>query len=128
MSFTLTYRTLGNPNFLSGVKKLVMSDKWKKPKEAYNVARLGSLLEQELKTFFDLRGKFLTKVQSSKPEGEWTEEDKKKALELRQEADAFGDVSFVVERHKVDFASLDEISLTPAEILALEPLLDNLPS
>jgi hypothetical protein len=127
MSFTLTYKTLGNPNFLSGLKKLIQSDSWKSPKEAYNCARLGTLLEHELKTYYDLRAKFFAKIKPAQPEGEMKDEDKQKAQELQKEADQFLEVEVVIERHKIDFNSLSTLSLTPVEILALEPMLENLP-
>lgn len=129
MSFTLTYKDLSNPNFLSGVKKLVGSDKWKDPRKAYNLARAGSLLEQELKTFFNLRQKQIIKVKAAKPENNEkpTEADLEKLKLLDEENDKFNEISFTIERHKVDFNDLAEISLTPNEILALEPMLENLP-
>jgi hypothetical protein len=130
MSFTLTYRHLSNPNFVPGLKKLVESDKWKEPKAAYNCSRLSSLIDIELKTFNDLRKKFSIRVIKAKPENdaEPTEADKALLEELKAEADKFADVTVTIERHKIDFKDLTEIPLTPLEILALEPLLDNLPS
>ena len=118
MSFTLTYRDIANPHFLAGVRKLVQSDKWKDPKTAYNLAKVGRLLDQELKTFHALRFQFQKKWKDS-PSGD---------VDMEAEAEKFGDVSFVVECHRVDFKDLADKGLSPLEIGALEPLLDNLPA
>lgn len=131
MSFTLTYKNLSNPNFLPGIRKLVKHDDWKDPKKMYNVARLSTLLDQELKTFYDLRAKHYKKVQAAKSEGDSeapiSDEDKAKLEALSEETEKLYEVSFEIPRHKVDFNDLEGIPLSPSEMLALEPLLDNLP-
>lgn len=119
MTIELTYRDLGNTAFISGLRKLAQSDKWKEPKAAYNVAKLVDLLDQELKTFHELRKKFARRLADTK--------DKEKLDELQEEADKFAAISFVIDRAKVSFDDLAGIPLTPSEILSLTPILDNLP-
>ena len=63
-------------------------------------------------------------MKPEKPE-DMTEE---KSQAIKAEADKFAEVSFVIERHKVDFGDLAGVPLSPNELLALEPLLDNLPA
>jgi hypothetical protein len=129
MSFILTYKDLSNPNFTTGVMKLVQCDKWKCPKKAYNLARIASLLDQELKTYSELKAKFIRNAASRRPQDveKMSPEELKVLEELREEAAKFGEVSFEIHRHKVDFNDLSAVSLTPNEILALEPILENLP-
>jgi len=129
MSFTLNYAQISNPNFITGLRKIVQNDKFTDPKRAYNCARIGSLMDLELKTFHDLRFKFNKKWKEMRPENveSSTEADKQKLEELKVEADKFAEVSFEIPRHKVDFEDLAGIGLSPNEILALEPLLTNLP-
>lgn len=128
MSFTLTYKTLANQNFVPALKKVVNFDGFKDPKLAYNAARIGSLVDQELKTFHDLRVKFANKVKAIKPENEEnpTDADKEAVKALQEEADKFGEVSFEINRHKLKLEDLSGLKLTPNEILALEPMLEGL--
>lgn len=130
MSFTLTYKDISKPAFLTGMRKLIRSDKFKDPKHAYNIARIGTLLDSELKTFQDLHSKLMKKIRDAKPENdaEPTDTDKATLEALKAEDDRFNEVSFTLERHKIDFGDLTDIGLTPGEIMALEPLLDNLPA
>lgn len=129
MTIEISYKSLANENFLSGMRKIAQNDKWKEPKSAYNASRLLSLVQIELKTFNELRGKFIKKISDSAPvPGEERMDDAvAKAKELREEAEKFGDIAFEINRQKIDFTDLEHVPMTPAEIIALEPILDNLP-
>ena len=96
MSFTLTYAQLANPNFVAAVRKLSQFAEWDDPKKLYNAARISSLLDQELKTFYDLRQKNFKKWKARVPENneDPTEADKAALEEMKVEADKFGEVSF----------------------------------
>lgn len=129
MTFQLTYKDLANPNFVSGLRKICQADTFKDQKAAYNAARIGSLLDSEMKTFYELREKMRKKFQAAKPENEEnpTEADLKVLEELKAEGEKFAEISFTLERYKIEFDQLQDIPLTPNEILALTPLLDGFP-
>jgi hypothetical protein len=125
MSITLSYDNLANPHFLKAMKKLGRSI-FKDPKASYNVARLISLLEPELRTFNQLRDKFAVKVMAAKPakDAEESEADKAKFEELKEEENKLREISFTIERHKVKLEDASGADLTPLEIIALEPILE----
>lgn len=122
MSFTLTYKTLNNPDFLSGMQKLSRFGGWKEPKDCYNAARMSALIDIELKTMREVMGKFADRVKPADPK---SPTDDEKNL-MREEAEKFAAVEITVERHKVKLADTKGASLTPLELLALEPLLEGL--
>lgn len=130
MSFELTYKDIANPHFLAAMKKVVNSETWKDPKKAYNAARIGTLLDSELKTFADLRQKLVTKARSYVPANDDapTDDDKAKLEEIQAEQEKFLEVSFKLERHKIHLDDLADVKLSPNELLALEPLLDGIPA
>lgn len=123
MTFTLTYKTLHNPDFLAGMQKLARFDGWKDPKKAYNAARMSALIDLEMKTMREVRGKLIgaqPKVEAGKGP---TEDEKAAMLKAAQD---FSAVEVTIERHKVDLKDCEGVRLTPLEILALEPLLEGL--
>ncbi len=129
MSLSISYKDLSNPAFIAGMRKIANHSGFKEPKVRYNIARLTSLLEQEIKIFLKLGKEIRDRRKAYKPENERapTEADLAKLDEFREEEVKFAEVSFVIERHKVDFDDLSTIDITPAEIAALEPILTNLP-
>lgn len=118
---------LRNPSFTQAYHKL-MNTSGLQPKAAYHVARVGALLEQELKTaneahdvlvkkwaeFKNENGQSFWKVPEDKLEG-WTKENEE-----------FHQATATVDKRKIMLAEIDSAALTPAEYLALEPVLGGL--
>lgn len=129
MSFVLTYKDLSNQNFIKAMRKLCGSDKFKDIKKAYNIGRIGSLLEIELKTYNDLMAKMRKKFKEFLPknEEEPTPEDLKHLEAMKAETEKFLEISFTLERHKLEFSELEGLDLTPNEICALAPLINGDP-
>lgn len=136
MTITISYKNLMNPNFLSGIRKIVDSDHYKDVKVAYNVSRLSSLLDPELKTFSVLHQKLLSKIRNAKAENpqDPTEADKALLSELEADREKFAEISFTVERHRIKLDDIAEAAirlrdgtvsrLTPNELASLEPILE----
>lgn len=129
MTLHLTYSNFSNPNFLSGMRKLAAHNGFKEPKAIYNCSRLVTLLEQELKTYAKVKATLRSRLKGYTPESEEapTEADKAKLEEFRDASEKFLAIEVTIKRHKVDFDDLAGIALTPAELIALEPILTNLP-
>lgn len=125
MSFQLTYADLSKDLFMSGIRKIVNYDGFRDPKLLYNCARIGSLLDIELKTFREVREKFLKKAKDAKPadEANPTPEDLALLKTLQDEADKLNEVTVTIERHKIPLYELGDVGLTANELLALTPMI-----
>lgn len=124
MPFEVTYETLSKPHFRTGLSK-VLTAETKDFKAAYNMGRVGDLLDQqhrEAKRVFE---------KLAKSHGVIGEDNKMEITEEKKEAwdkahDEFLAHRVKVERHKIRIEDINGVPLTPLELTALEPILSGL--
>lgn len=125
MSFEITYETLSKPHFRTGLSK-VLNTETKDFKIAYNMGRVGDLLDQqhrEAKRVFEKLAKSHGVINKDNNNLDITE-DKKEAWDKAHEE--FLAHSVKVERHKIRVEDINGVPLTPLELTALEPILSGL--
>lgn len=126
MPFEVTYETLSKPHFRSGLSKVLNADT-KDFKAAYNMGRVGDLLDQrhrEAKTTFTKLAKSHGVVDENQNIN--VTDDKKEAWEKAHEE--FLAHTVKVERHKIRIEDIKNVALTPLELTALEPVLEDVKS
>ena len=128
----ITYAQLRNPDFDKVVGRLKKSEGLR-PKLAYNVGRIISALQSEFKTAVDLNQKIIADYLLVDDKGEPVLEngnpqlDKTKDMKaLESKIAEYHSITFTIDRHKLTLNDLEQVTppLTPAEVMALEPLLD----
>lgn len=95
-------------------------------KIAYSASRILSKIKSELDAADDMYKKLLSKhADIDKEQG--TYKVRPENLELwKKEVSEFLDTKFVIEKNKLQVSSLEKVKLSPAEILALEPIVYDL--
>jgi len=121
MSIEVTYKDLSNVAFKSGLNK-ILSAETKDFKVAYHIGRVGDFLEQHHK---EAKRTFEKLAKSHGLESDTVLDDSKREA-WDKASDEFLAHSVKVERHKIRIDDIKDISLTPLEITALEPILDGL--
>lgn len=134
MAVTLKYSVISNPAFSEALRKVTRSGAIKDVKQAYNVARLVTKVDQGIKTMredymamaktfatLDENGKF--KVPEGAPEGAFDVPEEKMG-EWTKAVDAFQEKELVIERHPIPLEQLEGCGLTPGDLIALEPVLE----
>lgn len=118
MSFTLTYKDMAKPQFLSGIRKLATFAGFKDMRAAYNVAKIASLLDSEYATMEDLRSKLAKKYPLDKKPTANVEK------EMQAEMEKFLGIPVEISRPKVKLLDTEGAGLSPNELLALTPMLE----
>lgn len=133
MAFEIDYKTLRGPGFRAAMRKLCNHDGFGDVKTAYNVSRIGSLLEQEMKTadklFIDIAKKYVMPGAKDgtlkQTDGKWEFKSKELEAEFEEKFHEFHDHVVTIERHQVKLSALSKLNLSPNDILALEPVLED---
>ncbi len=130
---TVTYGQLRDQAFGRAMMKLANCSGLKSPKVAYNVAKINKRLVEEAKLADELYQKLVQEYCKKTDTGEMEPHDGRpgtfvipedKADEWQGKLKELNAISFEIDRPKVDLEDVQAAaSLSPAEILSLEPVL-----
>lgn len=119
--------TLRSPLFAAAYQKL-MKTPGLPPKVAYHIARVGVLLEQEQRAANESHDKLVqewAELQNENGQTFWKIPDDKIGDWTKANTN-FHEATATIEKRKLLFSELAYASLTPEEILALEPVVSGL--
>jgi hypothetical protein len=118
---------LRDPNFTKAYGRL-MNIQGLQAKTAYHIAKVGSLLESELKIAnesFDKLVKEYAILENENGNSQWKVPDEKLAAWTKA-ATEFSETVTTVDKRKLLVDELAQAALTPVEFLALEPVLSGM--
>jgi len=125
----LSYHTLRNNDFISGMQKLATSTTLN-TKVAYNVGRIMSKLQSAEKSGQETFSKLIRKYAEMdgdkivEPEGPGSYKiADEKVEEYRKELEEFLSIEIKIDRNKIGLNDLEGAGLSPVQVLALDPLL-----
>jgi hypothetical protein len=134
--FTLTNKDLKSDDLPLALLKLEAFPKYGDIKVTYNIARAIALIKQRFiksqNEFFELlreyakldeKGQFIP--HDDEPNTYEIKDEKKE--EWKEALLKFEEQSFSIERHKLKLSDLEEVGLSPKELTALAPLLEDEP-
>ena len=124
MSFEVTYKTITHPAFQGGLSK-VLNTESKDHKIVYNLMRVGDLIDQNVKEA-QRTYKKLAKNHDVLNEHGIIDTSADGNEEWRKAHEDFLKQTVKVERHKIRMEDIENVSLTPLELSALEPILDGI--
>lgn len=121
----ITLAQLRSPQFSQAYQKL-MHTGGLAPKTVYHIARVGTMLEQEQKIANDEYDKLVKKWAEFKNENgqDFWKVPEEKLTEWNLENKSFHEAIVTIDKYKIKLAEIEKAALTPAEFLALEPVLD----
>lgn len=143
--FKLKFENIKDPSFTAALRKLMQFNGYKDTKTAYNIAKIGKKFDAEAKICqelfithvkkfcsLDAKGEMVPRVQMIKDAKGVDVETKLPGTYVipAEKQDAFEKASlefdsteFEIPCHKVKLSDIDGAKMTPADMLALEPLL-----
>lgn len=115
---------LRSPQFAESYGKL-MKATGLNPKAAYHVARVGTLLEQERKAADEAHTKLVEKWAEHKNENgqSFFQVPEEKLTEWTAANKEFHEATATVDKRKLFLSEIESAALTPADYLALEPVI-----
>lgn len=132
--FILTNKDLQNENLPLALVKLEAFPKYNDIKVTYNIARSITLIKQRFlkvqNEFFDMlreyakldeKGQFIP--HGDQPDSYEIQDDKKE--DWQKAIREFEEQSFKIERHKLKLSDISGVGLSPKEINALAPMLED---
>lgn len=122
--FEFTYADIRNRDFMEGFLKVVnheMTDF----KKAYNLSRLDKVVKQTSSEAQDVFEKLVKGYGKIHDNGTFEIPDEKLAAWKKAQTEFLGQ-KVKVERHKIRVDDLNGVPLTPSQISALEPFIDDL--
>lgn len=129
---TLTYGQLRDSNFNRAMEKMANFSGFKSPKVAYNVAKINRRYLDEIEVsqgiFQKMVDQYAKKTEDGKLEphkgvpGTFSIPEDTQA-EWDAKLKEFQSIEWTIDRPRVNFDDLADVKLTPAEIMALDPLL-----
>lgn len=133
MAFEITYWTLGKPAFAAAMRKVNNHGGYKGVKTAYNIARMTSLLEREIKTYRTLMGNLLREHVKQDAKGfmrneetnEWDFKSEESKEAFKEKFTELHDHKVTIERYKINLSDLEPVGLSPDELIILDPLLND---
>jgi len=125
MPFEITNEQTRNQFFVQGLRKILNYDGLKDVKVAYNVARVGALLDLHQKEADEVFKKLIKSHGTLSENGTFEIDDANMDDWKKAHAEFLGHTT-KVERHKIRIQDVEGVPLTPSEIAALEPVLDGL--
>jgi len=110
-------KAMTNTDFVNGLRKLA-ERQWPSAMQSYNCKRIQKILEKEAKRYYDLACDHnLTRGRKPVSEDQITDAYRANAAKL-------GEMIIKMPRYKIKMSELKGLHLTPAEISALEPLIE----
>lgn len=128
----LTYAQLRSPEF-DKVMGVLKDAKGLRPKAAYTVGKVIAALQSEFKTAVEMHRNILSEYIKKDEAGNVVMEEGRPALKegadqkaLESKIAEYFDIKFTIPQRKLTLEDLEQITppLTPAEVMALEPLLE----
>ncbi len=123
--FEITNEQTRNQFFVQGLRKILNFDGITEVKVAYNVGRVGTLLDLHQQEADDVFKKLIKSHGTLKDNGTFEIDEDKMEAWKKAHAEFLGHKT-KVERHKIRIGDVEGVPLTPSEIAALEPILDGL--
>lgn len=131
--FEISYDKIRNPGFKGSFRKVMGATGWPSTKVAYNVARLGKLLQKEANIANELFEKEILRKYVKSDEqgkllqdkGQWDLKDEITLDHFESEARKFHEHTVKIERYQLTLAELDAVKeLTPQDLLNLGPVIE----
>lgn len=125
------YKLLKSPQFQVALRK-ISNHPFKSQKSAYNVMRIAKKVDEESKNCQELFTKLLKGFAKLDDKGEFVPVDgqpgtyqvpDEKQADFQKAAEEFDELEFTIERYPIKLEELDGVGLSPAELGAVESLL-----
>ena len=120
--FEITHQQLRDRSFVTGMRK-VLDHEFKEFKTSYNLGRMGTALSQEQSLAHTSFEKLIKAHGKLGDNGQFEIPDEN-VIEWKKAQEDFLGHTIKVDRHKIRIECLEGIPLTPAEVAAMEPILD----
>lgn len=137
--FKLKFADVKNQDFVRAYMKIITHTEYKDTKTAYNIAKIARKFDQESKLSQELYVKLIKKYAKLDDKGEIaprkegervipnTYEIRDEAVEdgsWKKAAEDFDATEFEIACHKVKLSDLNNVGLSPVDLLALEDIID----
>lgn len=130
---TLTYEQVRNKNFAAGLLKLANHSGFD-PKVAYNIAKIVDKTRQFDRDCNKIHNDVVVELCSKDKDGNMMSPNGPGSFEIptenfdkfQKKMDELKGLSVEIERYRVKLSDIEEVGLTPEQLLALEPVMTEL--